>query len=82
MPARCDRDAQLGADPVGRRHQHRVGISRRSEVEQTAEPANRGVRAGPCGGAGERPDRFDQPVGFVDVDAGVPVGRFVNRFLA
>jgi hypothetical protein len=54
VPARFDRDLDLGADAVGARDQDGIGKARPLEVEQAAESADFGVGARPCGGAHQR----------------------------
>ena len=65
-----DRDLDLGADAIGRRDQDRVGKTGRFEVEQAAEAADLGVRAGPRGPAHQRLDQFHHAVAGIDIDAG------------
>ncbi len=73
MQPGLDRDLDLGADAVGRRHQHRVLETRRLEVEQPAEAADFGVSAGAGGGANHRLDEIDQAVPRIDIDARIGV---------
>ena len=73
MQPGLDRDLDLGADAVGRRHQDGILEARRLEVEQPAETANFGVRPGPGGGANHRLDEVDQPVPRIDIDARIRV---------
>ena len=75
MQAGLDGDLDLGADAVGRRHQHRVLETRRLEVEQAAESADFGVRARPGGGADHRLDEIDQAVARIDIDARIRVSE-------
>ena len=75
MQAGLDRDLDLGADAVGRRHQNRVLETRRLEVEQAAESADFGVRARPGGGADHRLDEVDQAVARIDIDARIRVSE-------
>ena len=75
MQAGLDRDLDLGADAVGRRHQDRILEARRLEVEQPAEPADFGVRAGAGGGADHRLDEIDQAVARIDIDARIRVSE-------
>ena len=70
-----DRDLDLGADPVGRRHQDGILETRRLEVEQAAESADFGVRARPGGGADHRLDEIDQAVARIDIDARIRVSE-------
>jgi hypothetical protein len=73
--AGVDGDLDLGADPVGRRHQHRVLEAGALQVEQPAEAANLGVGASPCGRPHQRLDQVDHGVAGVDVDAGLRIGQ-------
>ena len=75
MQAGLDRDLDLGADAVGRRHQHGVLETRRLEVEQAAESAYFGVRPRPGGGADHRLDEIDQAVARIDIDARIRVSE-------
>ena len=75
MQAGLDRDLDLGADAVGRRHQHRVLEARGLEVEQAAESADFGVGAGAGGGAHHRLDEIDQTVARIDIDARIRVSE-------
>ena len=74
-----DRDLELGADAVGAGDQHRILEAGALEVEQPAEAADFGVRAGARGRAHQRLDQVDQPVAGVDIDARVRVGEPVLR---
>jgi hypothetical protein len=47
VTAGLDGDLDLGADPVGRRHQNRVCKARPLEIEKAAEAADLGVGSGP-----------------------------------
>ena len=73
MPARCDRQFQLGADAVGRRHQDRIPIACVTQIEQAAEPAKPAQAAGPLGGARERLDRVHQRCACRNIDTSAPV---------
>ena len=75
VAAGVDGDLDLGADAVGRRHQHRVLEAAALEVEQPAEAPDLGVCAGAGGGAHQRLDQVDHPVAGIDVDAGLRVGQ-------
>ena len=75
MDAGFDRDLELGADAVGRRHQHGVGEAGRLQVEQAAEPADLGIGAGARGGADHRLDEVDQAIARIDVDAQIRVSE-------
>jgi hypothetical protein len=77
MAAGLDRDQKLGADTVGRGHQHRVLVAGSLEVEECAEAAECRVCAGSPGGGRQRLDRLDQGIASVDIDARVLVGPAV-----
>jgi hypothetical protein len=64
-----DRDLHLGADAVGGGDQDRVGEPGRLEVEQRAEAAEIGIRAGAGRRLGLRLDRFDQRGAGIDINA-------------
>ena len=66
---------QLGADAVVGGHQHGIAKTGRAQVEQAAEAADLGVRAGAAGGAHQRLDRLHHGVAGVDVDARGGVGQ-------
>jgi len=70
-----DRDAQLGADAVGRGEQNRIPETRRPGVEDRTEAAECGGRAAAGGRARQGLDRLDQRIAGIDVDAGVAVGQ-------
>jgi hypothetical protein len=70
-----DRHFQLGADAVGRRDENRVREAGRARVEEAAEPAERGVRAGPRGRSRQRLDGVDQTIAGIDIDPRVAVGK-------
>ena len=50
-------------------------IPRGLQIEESAEPAQLGIGAGPGGRAGERADRFYQRIAGVDRHAGVGIGQ-------
>ena len=75
VPAGLDGDLDLGADAVGRRHQHRIGKSRPFEIEQAAESADLGVGAGACGRAYQRLDQLHHAVPGIDIDTGFGIGE-------
>ena len=77
MPVGLNGDLELGADGVGRRHQDGIGKARTLEVEQAAEAADLGIRAGPRGRPHQRLDQLDQAVAGIDIDAGVRIGQAV-----
>ena len=77
MQAGLDRDLDLGADAVGGGDQHRILEARRLEVEQAAEAADFGIRAGARGGADHRLDEIDQAIAGVDIDARIRVSEAV-----
>ncbi len=68
---RCRADPVIGGD------ENRIGKTRRLEIENSAEAADLGIRAGsPCD-ARERLDLFDQGIAGSDTDAGTGVGEAV-----
>jgi hypothetical protein len=73
----CDLD--LGADPIIGGDEYRIGKTRRLEIENSAEAADFGIRAGPLRGARERLDLFDHGIAGIDIDAGTGIGdaRFI-----
>jgi hypothetical protein len=73
--AGVDGDPELRPDAIGRRHQDRVGVSRRREVEEAAEPADLGIGAAPPGRPDDRLDRLDEGVAGVDIDPRIGIGR-------
>jgi hypothetical protein len=73
--ADVDGDLELGADAVGGADQDRVLEAGGLQVEQRAEAAQAGIRAGAAGGLGERLDGLDQRLAGIDVDAGIAVGQ-------
>ena len=72
--AGVDGDAQLGADPVGGRDQDRILIARALQIEQRAESAQTGHRAGAVGALGSGFDPFDQVVACIDIHACIGIG--------
>ena len=66
-------DAELRADAVGARHQHRLANAGRREREEAAEGADVGENAGGERPLGQRADALDDFVAGVDVDARVLV---------
>ena len=75
MQTGLDRDLDLGADAVGRRDQNRILEARRLQIEQSAEPADFGVGAGPRGGTNHRLDQIDQAIARIDIDARICVSE-------
>jgi len=73
VPARGLGDHQLGADAVGGGHQQGIRVARGLGVEQPAEAAELGRRAGPPGRRRQRLDGLDEGVAGVDVDPGLLV---------
>ncbi|CEG08241.1 hypothetical protein BN961_01655 [Afipia felis] len=69
MDAGLDRDFQLGSDAVRGGDQHRIAKTGPLEVEQAAEAADLGIRAGAGGRANHRLDEVDQPVTGIDINA-------------
>ena len=68
-----DGDLELGADAVGRRHQDRILVARRLEIEERAEAAEPRLRSRARRRLGKRLDRLDQRIAGIDVDAGIAV---------
>ena len=73
VDAAHERDAQLGADAVGARDEHRIAQAARAEVEQAAERAELRQHAGRDGRVRQPLDAADDLVAGVDVDAGLLV---------
>jgi hypothetical protein len=73
-----DGDAQLGADPIGRGDDDRVGIARGLEVEQPAKAAQPSHHSGPVGRFGGRLDAFDQGVAGIDIDTSILVSQRIG----
>ncbi len=78
VAAGFDGDLHLGADAVGGGDQDRIGEAGGLEIEQAAEAADLGVRAGARGPAQQRLDQFHHAVAGVDIDAGGRVARLVH----
>jgi hypothetical protein len=74
VPARLDCDLELGPDAVGGRQDQRVAVAGGLEVEKPGEAAEARIRARTARGGGERPDRVDQRLARVYVDARILVG--------
>ena len=72
---RLDGDLELGAHAVVGSNQDRVLEAGPLQVEQRAEAAEVGIRAGPPRRLGERLDGLHQRVAGVDVDAALAVGE-------
>ena len=70
VAAALRQELHLGADAVGRGDQERLLEARLAQVEQAAEAAELGARAGARGRAGQRRDRLDQRVPGVDINSG------------
>jgi len=68
---------ELGADAVRRRDEDGVVETGRPWVEKAPESAQRGIRPGPRGGAGQRLDGVDQTIAGIDIDPRVAVGKSV-----
>ena len=77
VPAGEKRDLKLGADAVGRAHQHRAPHP--GQLEARAERANIGQHAAGEGAAGELLDRAYRAIGFVDIDAGIAIAQLSLR---
>ena len=66
---------KLGTDAVGGGDEQRVRIPGGLEIEQAAEAAKLGIRAGPLGCRRQRLDGFDEGVAGIDIDTGILVTR-------
>jgi len=77
-----NRDLELGADAIRRRDEDGIVEAGRPRVEESAETAQRGVRARPRGGAGQRLYGVDQTIAGIDIDPRVAVGQSVFRGVA
>jgi len=73
-----DGDLQFRADAVGGGDQQRVLEAGRLGIEESAETAERGVRARARGGARQGCDGFDQGIAGIDIDARVLVSPVAN----
>lgn len=78
VPAGFGRDRELGAHAVGGGDEDRVQVTRRPEVEQTAETADAPFRSRPSRALRQRPNALDDLRADIDVDASVPVTGPVN----
>ncbi len=74
VPPRLDGDLELGAHAIVGRDQDRVLEAGPLQVEQRAEAAEIGIRAGPPRCLGERLDGLHQRVAGIDIDAALAVG--------
>ena len=75
VDARLPGDLELGADAVGRRHEHRVAPAALAQREAPGEPADRAEDAGAVRGAEPCGDPRDRGLAGGDVDSCVGVGR-------
>ena len=75
VTARAGRQQDLGANPVGARHQDGLPVAMGVEREEAAEGAHAGKHFGALGRCRQRLDELDRPVAGLDVDAGIAVGR-------
>ncbi len=73
-----DRDFDLGSDAVGRGDQDCIAEAGSLEIEQAAEAADLGIRAGSRGSAHQRLDQFHHAVTGIDIDAGGRVARLFH----
>src|SRR6185437_1267032 len=73
-----DGELELGADAVGGGDQHRVLEAARLEIEQTAEATDATKQTFAVGLRRQGPDRLDQRVACVDIDARIAIGQ--SRF--
>ena len=65
---------QLGADPVGARHQHRLAVAF-GHLEERAKAADAGEHTLAKRAARHRLDALDQGIAGIDVDTGILVGK-------
>ncbi len=72
VAAELECQLELGAHPVGARHQHRIAKAL-ADLEQRPEAADAGEHLRAHGALGEGLDALDQRVARVDVDAGIAV---------
>ncbi len=75
VTARPTRQQDLGADPVGARHQDRFAVAVRVEREQPAEGTNARQHLRAPGRFRQRLDQLDHPAARVDVDARIAIRR-------
>ena len=75
MATQFDGQLQLGADPVGPGHQHRLAVAVEGQFEEGAEATEAGQHPRAEGGRGQGLDAFDQGVARVDVDPSRPVAQ-------
>ena len=75
MTARAARQQDLGANPVGARHQHRLTVSGGVQRKEPAERADPGKHLRALGGRRQGADELNGPIAGVDVNARVAVGR-------
>ena len=74
VPAQRDRDLQLGADAIGRGHQHRIGPSVAVEPEEAAKAPDAAHHLGGRRSRRRLADQLNRPARLVQVDAGFAVG--------
>ena len=75
VPLRVDGEAQLGADAVGARYQHRLAVAVQRHLDQRAEAADAPQHLGPHRALHARLDALDQFVAGVDIDPGFAIGH-------
>ncbi len=76
--AAIDGHAELGAHPVRRRHEDRIGVPRGLQIEQRPEPAETRHDARPPRALGRRLDPLDKRVAGVDVHPRAGIGHSVR----
>ena len=73
VDTRLESQHQLGADPVGAGHQHRIGVAGRLQVKQRAKPSQAAHHAGARGRLGHRRDGINQPLACLNIDTRIAV---------
>ena len=79
-PPGLDGELELGADPVGRGHQHRILVTGGAQVEQRPEPAEAGHDPGAVRAPGGGLDPLHQRIAGGDVHASVGIAEALGLF--
>ena len=74
VAAGVDGEAQLGADPVGSRHQHGLAVAIQRHFDQGAETAQAAQYFAAHGALHVGLDAFDEFLAGVDIDSGLAIG--------